>query len=231
MHPCYQSAKTWVTRVWRQLESCSCFHTKFKCRSDSSPSCTDNSFLKSNIQEVKEWQQQDLRTQFHSFSCVLCYRATIKISLNSTYPPSINKDLIPVLPDTNSRGRNAESFMSHKNHSAVECVFVFPCSCHVLQESLLSSASGYSNYRGILNWCVVMLVSKTASSSDSYLSHVFSHLNVGAKKVSYANSKQGLMQFLRFPVMRWLCLYGGCWNTSTTCDNDWSQVASCTSLL
>lgn len=30
-------------------------------------------------------------------------------------------------------------------------------SCHVLQESLLSSASGYSNYRGILNWCVVML--------------------------------------------------------------------------
>uniref|UniRef100_A0A8C7QP36 O-acyltransferase n=1 Tax=Oncorhynchus mykiss TaxID=8022 RepID=A0A8C7QP36_ONCMY len=32
------------------------------------------------------------------------------------------------------------------------------CPCHVLQESLLSSASGYSNYRGILNWCVVMLV-------------------------------------------------------------------------
>ncbi|CAG10815.1 unnamed protein product, partial [Tetraodon nigroviridis] len=30
--------------------------------------------------------------------------------------------------------------------------------CHVLQESLLSSASGYSNYRGILNWCVVMLL-------------------------------------------------------------------------
>ncbi|XP_073536193.1 diacylglycerol O-acyltransferase 1 [Phyllobates terribilis] len=30
--------------------------------------------------------------------------------------------------------------------------------CHKLQESLLSSTSGYSNYRGILNWCVVMLV-------------------------------------------------------------------------
>lgn len=29
-----------------------------------------------------------------------------------------------------------------------------------MQESLLSSASGYSNYRGILNWCVVMLVSR-----------------------------------------------------------------------
>uniref|UniRef100_G3NJ21 O-acyltransferase n=1 Tax=Gasterosteus aculeatus aculeatus TaxID=481459 RepID=G3NJ21_GASAC len=40
--------------------------------------------------------------------------------------------------------------------------FVFPCSCHVLQESLLSSASGYSNYRGILNWCVVMLVLSNA---------------------------------------------------------------------
>uniref|UniRef100_A0A3Q1BWQ5 O-acyltransferase n=1 Tax=Amphiprion ocellaris TaxID=80972 RepID=A0A3Q1BWQ5_AMPOC len=39
---------------------------------------------------------------------------------------------------------------------------VFPCSCHVLQESLLSSASGYSNYRGILNWCVVMLVLSNA---------------------------------------------------------------------
>ncbi|KAG7469792.1 hypothetical protein MATL_G00132570 [Megalops atlanticus] len=31
-------------------------------------------------------------------------------------------------------------------------------SCHKQRESLLSSASGYSNYRGILNWCVVMLV-------------------------------------------------------------------------
>ncbi|XP_077127689.1 diacylglycerol O-acyltransferase 1 isoform X2 [Ranitomeya variabilis] len=30
--------------------------------------------------------------------------------------------------------------------------------CHKLQESLLSSASGYNNYRGVLNWCVVMLV-------------------------------------------------------------------------
>ncbi|KAM4027618.1 diacylglycerol O-acyltransferase 1 [Anomaloglossus baeobatrachus] len=30
--------------------------------------------------------------------------------------------------------------------------------CHRLQESLLSSASGFSNYRGVLNWCVIMLV-------------------------------------------------------------------------
>ncbi|GCB77121.1 hypothetical protein scyTo_0015606, partial [Scyliorhinus torazame] len=34
--------------------------------------------------------------------------------------------------------------------------------CHKLQESLLSSASGYSNYRGILNWCVVMLILSNA---------------------------------------------------------------------
>uniref|UniRef100_A0A3P9P7Y9 O-acyltransferase n=1 Tax=Poecilia reticulata TaxID=8081 RepID=A0A3P9P7Y9_POERE len=41
-------------------------------------------------------------------------------------------------------------------------VSILFCSCHVLQESLLSSASGYSNYRGILNWCVVMLVLSNA---------------------------------------------------------------------
>uniref|UniRef100_A0A7N8XUQ2 O-acyltransferase n=1 Tax=Mastacembelus armatus TaxID=205130 RepID=A0A7N8XUQ2_9TELE len=34
--------------------------------------------------------------------------------------------------------------------------------CHKTQESLLSSASGYRNYRGILNWCVVMLVLSNA---------------------------------------------------------------------
>uniref|UniRef100_A0A9J8DJH5 O-acyltransferase n=1 Tax=Cyprinus carpio carpio TaxID=630221 RepID=A0A9J8DJH5_CYPCA len=38
------------------------------------------------------------------------------------------------------------------------CLF----SCHKLQESLLSSNSGYSNYRGVLNWCVVMLVLSNA---------------------------------------------------------------------
>ncbi|XP_076137276.1 diacylglycerol O-acyltransferase 1b [Alosa pseudoharengus] len=35
-------------------------------------------------------------------------------------------------------------------------------SCHTLQESLLSSSSEFSNYRGILNWCVVMLVLSNA---------------------------------------------------------------------
>uniref|UniRef100_G3P2L8 O-acyltransferase n=1 Tax=Gasterosteus aculeatus aculeatus TaxID=481459 RepID=G3P2L8_GASAC len=35
-------------------------------------------------------------------------------------------------------------------------------SCHKTRESLLSSTSGYNNYRGILNWCVVMLVLSNA---------------------------------------------------------------------
>uniref|UniRef100_A0A7N8Y7K4 O-acyltransferase n=1 Tax=Mastacembelus armatus TaxID=205130 RepID=A0A7N8Y7K4_9TELE len=35
-------------------------------------------------------------------------------------------------------------------------------SCHKTQESLLSSASGYRNYRGILNWCVVMCLNYSA---------------------------------------------------------------------
>ena len=37
--------------------------------------------------------------------------------------------------------------------------------CHRLQDSLFSSDSGFSNYRGILNWCVVMLVRRVASWS------------------------------------------------------------------
>ncbi|XP_062847777.1 diacylglycerol O-acyltransferase 1b [Trichomycterus rosablanca] len=35
-------------------------------------------------------------------------------------------------------------------------------SCHRMQESLLSSESSFKNYRGILNWCVVMLVLSNA---------------------------------------------------------------------
>uniref|UniRef100_A0A8C1NK38 O-acyltransferase n=1 Tax=Cyprinus carpio TaxID=7962 RepID=A0A8C1NK38_CYPCA len=51
-----------------------------------------------------------------------------------------------------------------KKHVINYCVTHFVClfSCHKLQESLLSSNSGYSNYRGILNWCVVMLVLSNA---------------------------------------------------------------------
>lgn len=38
--------------------------------------------------------------------------------------------------------------------------------CHRLQDSLFSSDSGFSNYRGILNWCVVMLVSRNVGADS-----------------------------------------------------------------
>uniref|UniRef100_A0A8C5EGF3 O-acyltransferase n=1 Tax=Gouania willdenowi TaxID=441366 RepID=A0A8C5EGF3_GOUWI len=40
--------------------------------------------------------------------------------------------------------------------------FTEQLSCHRTQESLLSSGSGYKNYRGVINWCVVMLVLSNA---------------------------------------------------------------------
>ncbi|CAJ0950463.1 unnamed protein product [Ranitomeya imitator] len=59
--------------------------------------------------------------------------------------------------------------------------------CHKLQESLLSSASGYNNYRGVLNWCVVMLVSVdpgTEKAGEGSLCHCWSvqplHIGVPA---------------------------------------------------
>ncbi|KAJ8334068.1 hypothetical protein SKAU_G00397070 [Synaphobranchus kaupii] len=50
---------------------------------------------------------------------------------------------------------------SRKEKGKHECIYD-RLSCHSVQESLFSSASGYSNYRGILNWCVVMLVLSNA---------------------------------------------------------------------
>uniref|UniRef100_A0A674MJ70 O-acyltransferase n=1 Tax=Takifugu rubripes TaxID=31033 RepID=A0A674MJ70_TAKRU len=45
-------------------------------------------------------------------------------------------------------------------------------SCHKTQDSLLSSASGYNKYRGILNWCVVMLV---LSNARLFLENLLKH--------------------------------------------------------
>ncbi|KAI4893276.1 hypothetical protein NFI96_019677 [Prochilodus magdalenae] len=45
-------------------------------------------------------------------------------------------------------------------------------SCHKLQESMLSSASSFKNYRGILNWCVVMLV---LSNARLFLENLLRH--------------------------------------------------------
>uniref|UniRef100_A0A3B3BY94 O-acyltransferase n=1 Tax=Oryzias melastigma TaxID=30732 RepID=A0A3B3BY94_ORYME len=59
-----------------------------------------------------------------------------------------------------SRAKGPDAGPKDRRENGLFCVS--SCSCHVLQESLLSSASGYSNYRGILNWCVVMLVLSNA---------------------------------------------------------------------
>uniref|UniRef100_A0A4W5QN14 O-acyltransferase n=1 Tax=Hucho hucho TaxID=62062 RepID=A0A4W5QN14_9TELE len=63
-----------------------------------------------------------------------------------------------------SAGGKTPSHPSHSNGKVKKekQVYDMTPNCHVLQESLLSSASGYSNYRGILNWCVVMLVLSNA---------------------------------------------------------------------
>uniref|UniRef100_A0A8C6SWN7 O-acyltransferase n=1 Tax=Neogobius melanostomus TaxID=47308 RepID=A0A8C6SWN7_9GOBI len=45
-------------------------------------------------------------------------------------------------------------------------------SCHKTRESLLSSESGYNNYRGILNWCVVMLI---LSNARLFLENLLRH--------------------------------------------------------
>ncbi|KAK5607428.1 Diacylglycerol O-acyltransferase 1 [Crenichthys baileyi] len=66
--------------------------------------------------------------------------------------------------DREDSGKNQQhqSRMSPRKQRSVVEDINDRLSCHVLQESLLSSASGYSNYRGILNWCVVMLVLSNA---------------------------------------------------------------------
>ncbi|KAK3511846.1 hypothetical protein QTP70_025975, partial [Hemibagrus guttatus] len=60
------------------------------------------------------------------------------------------------------RNANTTCEQVHESAKSKEDGFKHRISCHRLQESLLSSESGYSNYRGILNWCVVMLVLSNA---------------------------------------------------------------------
>uniref|UniRef100_A0A673MXK5 O-acyltransferase n=1 Tax=Sinocyclocheilus rhinocerous TaxID=307959 RepID=A0A673MXK5_9TELE len=56
----------------------------------------------------------------------------------------------------------AENKCSHMNSKVTFCHGQSLSFCHKLQESMLSSASSFKNYRGILNWCVVMLVLSNA---------------------------------------------------------------------
>ncbi|XP_006830840.1 PREDICTED: diacylglycerol O-acyltransferase 1 [Chrysochloris asiatica] len=67
----------------------------------------------------------------------------------------------PAGPDVGAGG-DAPGPAPAKDRDAVVGSSPRELSCHRLQESLFSSDSGFSNYRGILNWCVVMLVLSNA---------------------------------------------------------------------
>uniref|UniRef100_A0A6Q2Y8Z2 O-acyltransferase n=1 Tax=Esox lucius TaxID=8010 RepID=A0A6Q2Y8Z2_ESOLU len=68
--------------------------------------------------------------------------------------PALTRNKLAVLTSIASEGQVNCGCIYSNNPSFL--------SCHRLQESLLSSSSGYSNYRGVLNWCVVMLVLSNA---------------------------------------------------------------------
>ncbi|KAM6148279.1 diacylglycerol O-acyltransferase 1 [Rhynchocyon petersi] len=67
----------------------------------------------------------------------------------------------PAGPDVGAAG-DAPTATAGKDRHAASGYSPRDLSCHRLQESLFSSDSGFSNYRGILNWCVVMLVLSNA---------------------------------------------------------------------
>ncbi|KAJ8288182.1 hypothetical protein COCON_G00008410 [Conger conger] len=91
--------------------------------------------------------------------------ATLK-QANGQFAASKNNKLSNVKQDCHSSSKESVHESPHvtaaKDRGKNEIRFFGKLSCHKLQESLLSSASGYSNYRGILNWCVVMLVLSNA---------------------------------------------------------------------
>ncbi|XP_039536071.1 diacylglycerol O-acyltransferase 1-like [Pimephales promelas] len=63
---------------------------------------------------------------------------------------------------TKARESLTKNLQSPPNEDKRKCGLYDKMSCHKLQESMLSSASSFKNYRGILNWCVVMLVLSNA---------------------------------------------------------------------
>ncbi|KAF7664104.1 hypothetical protein LDENG_00189100 [Lucifuga dentata] len=77
------------------------------------------------------------------------------------YPANAKTDEVSKRLNKNGNVEREKETGGHQHRSTVEEINE-KLSCHILQESLLSSASGYSNYRGILNWCVVMLVLSNA---------------------------------------------------------------------
>ncbi|XP_076846702.1 diacylglycerol O-acyltransferase 1b [Brachyhypopomus gauderio] len=89
-------------------------------------------------------------------------RATIT-SVRSELLTRANGVASPSSPSTPSTGANKPRQEPHTQDRTDPTRSRYDIrSCHRLQESMLSSASSFKNYRGILNWCVVMLVLSNA---------------------------------------------------------------------
>uniref|UniRef100_A0A673N4V1 O-acyltransferase n=1 Tax=Sinocyclocheilus rhinocerous TaxID=307959 RepID=A0A673N4V1_9TELE len=90
-------------------------------------------------------------------------RATITSAKSETV--KLRNGAIAAASDLKSGPKARESLTKNlqlNEDSKQKCDRYDKMSCHKLQESMLSSASSFKNYRGILNWCVVMLVLSNA---------------------------------------------------------------------
>uniref|UniRef100_A0A8C2DEV7 O-acyltransferase n=1 Tax=Cyprinus carpio TaxID=7962 RepID=A0A8C2DEV7_CYPCA len=90
-------------------------------------------------------------------------RATITSAKSETV--KLRNGAIAAASDLRSGRKARESLTKNlqlNEDSTRKCDRYDKMSCHKLQESMLSSASSFKNYRGILNWCVVMLVLSNA---------------------------------------------------------------------
>ncbi|XP_051721761.1 diacylglycerol O-acyltransferase 1b isoform X1 [Ctenopharyngodon idella] len=88
-------------------------------------------------------------------------RATITNAKSETVKPRNGETAAASDPKAReSLTKNLQAQLSEDNKR--KCDLYDKMSCHKLQESMLSSASSFKNYRGILNWCVVMLVLSNA---------------------------------------------------------------------
>ncbi|XP_004837789.2 diacylglycerol O-acyltransferase 1 isoform X2 [Heterocephalus glaber] len=84
-------------------------------------------------------------------------------SLGSGGPAAVAEEVRDSVasPDVGAGG-DARALARDKNGDARVGSGPLELRCHRLQDSLFSSNSGFSNYRGILNWCVVMLILSNA---------------------------------------------------------------------
>ncbi len=82
----------------------------------------------------------------------------------------------------------------------------FLCSCHRQRESLFSSGSGYHNYRGLLNDCILLLVCVClcgGGMGDGYVSTVCvpSTIQLSQWKCSRNSARCSVIT----AVIRWYC--------------------------